>query len=135
MKSTPFRTICHFLITSLVTMSFHVAQAGMIGVDELATMAPGTADRAAVVSFMDRADVRAELQARGIDADIAKERVATLTDAEVAAIKGRIDALPAGAAFGPSSTGVALAALVIAAIVLIIVRILSGYIATGQNQQ
>ncbi len=94
MKSTWFRTICRFLITSLLFMSFASARAAMIGADQ-ATLA-GQADRAAVVSLLDRTDVANGLKAYGVDPQAAKARVNAMTDREVRTLRGNIDALPAG---------------------------------------
>jgi hypothetical protein len=47
-----------------------------------------------------RATIEVRLQALGIAAQDAKDRVAALSDAEAASIAGRIDSLPAGAAGG-----------------------------------
>jgi hypothetical protein len=111
MKSAWARIICRLLIVLMVWTPYQVAQAGMIGTDQ-ATAASSQADRAAVLSFVSRADVAGELQSMGLDAATAKDRVAALTDAEVAYLAGRIERLPAGA----DSAGVILLILIIAAI-------------------
>jgi hypothetical protein len=49
-----------------------------------------------VRAFLAREDVRAELVRHGVDPGAAAARVATLTDAELAQLAGRIDTLPAG---------------------------------------
>ena len=51
-----------------------------------------------MASFLDRGDVLAQLQARGVDAAQVKARVAALTDQEAAQLAAQIDALPAGGA-------------------------------------
>lgn len=53
--------------------------------------------RARVESLLDRADVRAALESRGVSADQAKARVAALSDSEVESLAQKIDSLPAGA--------------------------------------
>jgi len=99
------------LIVLMVWTPYQVAQAGMIGIDQAA--APSSqADRAAVLSFVSRADVAGQLQSMGLDAATAKNRVAAMTDAEVAYLAERIEQLPAGA----DSAGVILLILIIAAI-------------------
>lgn len=97
MKSDTMRFICRTLIVSLVMLPFHTVQAGMIGTDQVVTAAQARAARAAVTSFVSRADVAGQLQALGLTTQNAKDRVAALTDAEVAKIAGQIDSLPAGA--------------------------------------
>jgi hypothetical protein len=46
---------------------------------------------------LERADVVAALEARGVDVQSARERVAALTDAEAAVVAAEIDKAPAGA--------------------------------------
>ena len=111
MKSAWARTFCRLLIVLMVWTPYQAAQAGMIGTDQ-ATTITSQADRAAVLSFVTRADVASQLQSMGLDAASAKERVAAMTDAEVAYLAGRIERLPAGA----DTAGVILLILIIAAI-------------------
>ena len=88
MKSTFARIICRILVTSMVVLPWQ-AQAGMIGTDVAVSGA-----------VIDRAGIASQLQALGIPPQAAQERVAALTDAEVAGLAGRMDALPAGAVGG-----------------------------------
>jgi hypothetical protein len=46
--------------------------------------------------LFDRADVRAELERRGVSATEAKKRIDALSDDEVEHLAGRLDSLPAG---------------------------------------
>jgi hypothetical protein len=96
MKSAVIRMICRFLIASLTVLSFGTANAGMIGVDQL-TASSAASDRAVVMSLVSRSEVASQLQANGIDPQLAQERIAAMTDQEVQSLKGQIDALPAGA--------------------------------------
>jgi hypothetical protein len=99
------------LIVLMVWTPYQVAQAGMIGTDQAA--APSSqADRAAVLSFVSRADVASQLQSMGLDAATAKDRVAAMSDTEVAYLAGRIERLPAGG----DTAGVILLIVIIAAI-------------------
>jgi uncharacterized protein DUF6627 len=111
MKSAWAKTICRLLIVLMVWTPYQVAQAGMIGTDQVATSS-SQADRTAVLGFVSRADVASQLQALGLDAATAKDRVAAMTDGEVSYLAGKIDNLPAGA----DTAGVILLILVIAAI-------------------
>lgn len=95
MKNRLCRVVSMLLIVSLAGLGAPLpVHAGMISTD---TAVAGTA-RERVGSFLDRADVRAQLQARGVDAAQAKARVGALTDAEAAQLAAEIDALPAGGA-------------------------------------
>src|SRR5437016_472583 len=95
MRSSVFRMICRFLIAALMLSSLTAARAGMIGADQLALSGSAQADRVAVLEVLSRPEVASQLQAQGLDPAVARERVASMTDNEVQALKGQIDALPA----------------------------------------
>jgi hypothetical protein len=99
------------LIMLMVWAPYQVAQAGMIGTDQ-ASAASSQGDRAAVLSFVTRADVAGQLQSMGLDAATAKDRVAAMSDAEVAHLAGQLERLPAGG----DTAGVILLIVIIAAI-------------------
>lgn len=65
----------------------------LIGTEQAATTRPG---RALLEQTLNRSDVAAALQARGVSVDAARERVAALTDAEAAQVAAQIDQAPAG---------------------------------------
>jgi uncharacterized protein DUF6627 len=111
MKSAWAKTICRLLVVLMVWTPYQVAQAAMIGTDQVAVTS-SQADRSAVLSFVTRADVAGQMQALGLDAATAKDRVAAMTDTEVSYLAGQIESLPAGA----DTMGVILIILVIAAI-------------------
>ena len=101
MKSVWTRTICRLLVALMIWTPFHVAQAGMIGTDQVATAAQvgsnAAADRNTVLTYLSRAEVSSQLQALGIDPSTAHERVAALSDQEAQNLAQRIQAMPAGA--------------------------------------
>lgn len=68
--------------------------AQLIGAEQVAEATPG---RALLEQTLQRADVIAALEARGVSVDAARARVASLTDAEAAQVAAQIDAAPAGA--------------------------------------
>lgn len=88
--------LCRVLVLLMIWTPYQVAQAGMIGSDQVAQSA-SQADRSTVMNFVSRADVANQLQALGLDAATAKDRVAAMTDDEVRYLAGRIDSMPAGA--------------------------------------
>jgi hypothetical protein len=88
MKSTLARITCRILVASMIALPFQ-AQAGMIGTD---LSAAGTA--------IDREQVVSQLQTLGISRQAAQERIAALTDRELASLAGHIDQLPAGGVAG-----------------------------------
>lgn len=106
--------ICRFLILVMVMLPFQTVQAGMIGTDQVASAMSAQADRASVLNLMSRSDVASQLQALGLDPQIAKDRVAAMTDEEVRSLAGKLDSLPAGA----RSNAWAWAAVIIIAIVI-----------------
>lgn len=81
--------------TLMLGMPLPQANAGMIATSTL-TAAQTQADRARVEAFMQREDVQQQMQAMGVDADQAKERIASLSDEEVSRIAGKLDQMPAG---------------------------------------
>jgi len=88
------RFVCRIMVACMIGLPFQ-AQAGMIGTDRAVSAA-----RATVAGFVNRSDVAGQLQALGLSPQAANERLAALTDQEVASLAGRIDALPAGAIAG-----------------------------------
>lgn len=91
------RLIAGSLIASIVGLGMPLpAQAGMLGTDQ----ALNSAHHTRITAALDRADVRAQLEAHGVNADDVKSRVAALTDEEAAELAARMDELPAGGVLG-----------------------------------
>jgi hypothetical protein len=87
--------IASVLIVSLTGIGLPLpAHAGMVATDSVVA----SADRDRIAGFLDREDVRLQLQAQGVSPADVKARVAALTDEEAAQLAQRIDALPAGGA-------------------------------------
>jgi hypothetical protein len=99
MKSVWARTLCRLLMVLMVWSPIQYANAGMIGTDQVASVA-SQADRDTVLQFLGRADVTSELQSLGVDASAVKDRVASMTDQEVQSLAGKIHGMPAGADSG-----------------------------------
>ena len=117
--------ISYLLIVAVFCLSVphHPARAAMVSTESVIAPAAGMETvRARVRAFLDREDVRAQIEAYGIDADEAAARIDTLTDREIALIAGRLDELPAAGYTDPgTAAGLFLAAAVVAvAIVLLI---------------
>ncbi len=85
------RLLSSLLIVCLAGLGLPV-HAGMLSTE----VAVANADRAHVFSVLDRQEVRAGLEARGVGSADVKARVAAMTDDEVAQLADRIDNLPAG---------------------------------------
>jgi hypothetical protein len=105
--------ICRFLIVALMALPFQSVQAGMIGTEK-AVAAGVSAERGAVLATLSRSDVQAQLAARGLDPNVAADRVMAMSDDEVRSLAGQLDSAPAGA----KSNGWAWAAVIIIAVVI-----------------
>jgi hypothetical protein len=107
------RFVSLVVIVSLLGMGLPLpAQAGMIPTD--------AATKERIIGFLDRGDVRAQLESLGVNPADAKARIASLTDDEAAQLAAKIDNLPAGG----DAAGALIGALLIVFIVLLITDIL-----------
>ena len=96
----------------------HPADAGMVGTGEFAS--PAQSERERVKALIARPEVARKLEDRGVLAKDAQSRVDALTDAEVAMLAARIDALPAA---GFEGFGTTQWLLVIIAVILLIIAL------------
>lgn len=96
MRTTMKKMTCRALVVSLLAFSFQTASAGMIGADQ-ALSGTASADRGMVLTVLGRAETTAQLQAQGIDPELARARVAAMTDQEVQALARDMQTAPAGA--------------------------------------
>jgi len=71
-------------------------QAAMVGTQQVVQAEQSRVDRAQLLAALEREDVRSQLEAMGVDQAMAAERVAAMTDAEIAELNQRIGELPAG---------------------------------------
>lgn len=89
------RLMASVLIASTALMGLPIsANAAMVGTEEALSPASG-AERDKVSAFLLREDVRAALQARGVNPEAALERVQALSHEEVAQLAQQIDQAPA----------------------------------------
>lgn len=93
------------------------AQAAMIDTGQVIRQARHNADRVRLHNFLQRQDVRKQLEAWGIDSREAQARVTSLSDDEIAQITDRLDQLPAG--------GDAFVAIVVASVVIFIALLIT----------
>ena len=115
MKSALTQALCRFLAIATMMLPFQSGQAGMIGTDLATSPVAVQAERNAIAGFLGRPEAVNQLHSLGVDVQAATDRVAALTDAEVSALAGKINALPAGGDFG---------LLVIVLLVLLIVLLM-----------
>jgi hypothetical protein len=107
------RFIASLLILSLAGLGVMApVQAAMVATDAAVL----TAEHARISSLLERAEVRAQLQAHGVDPADVKARVAALTDEEAAQLAAQLDSLPAG--------GSVVGAIVLVFLVLLVTDIL-----------
>ena len=116
------KTLALFMVLVMAATSLPVSftQAAMVGTDQAIEQAAAADDRARVMDFMAREDVRRQMIALGIDPDEAANRAASLSDAEIQQIAGNLDELPAG----EGAVGVIVGAILIIFLVLLITDLL-----------
>lgn len=87
------RCVARVLIACTLGMGLPLpVSAGIVTTDQVVV----GADRDQVRSFLDRADVRAQMEALGVDAGATRARVDALSDEEARDLAARIGELPAG---------------------------------------
>ncbi|MBA3022522.1 MAG: PA2779 family protein [Gammaproteobacteria bacterium] len=72
------------------------ANAAMVETDVVVDHALAEQGRAKIMALVNREDVRAQLEVRGVTTEQAQARVDALTDDEAMQIAGKLDQLPAG---------------------------------------
>ena len=103
-----------FVLTCLLSLTLISAGPMAAHADMLSTtMILSEAERSArvemVETYLDREDVRSQMEAMGVDPALAAERVAGLTDAQLQQLALNIDSAPAGS----GELGIVIAVLVI----------------------
>ena len=89
--------LVYVLATSFLFVGFtQSVQAAMISTEQVVATANAQQERAKFVMTLDRPEVQAQLERLGISQADAADRIAALTDAEVASMSHQIDSLPAG---------------------------------------
>ena len=105
----PSRISRQFLVAALgvsLMAAAPAARAELIGTQQLTQPQSGqgaatlAADRSALDHFMARADVQAKLEQMGLSHEVTQQRLAALSNAEVAQLAGRINSMPAAGALG-----------------------------------
>lgn len=99
------RLLAWLLSALLVLMPVMNAQAAMLGTDTLITSAEAQQSIAGLQQLLEREDAQQQLLALGVSPEQVRERVASLSDSELARINQGIDTLNAG---GDSVLGILL---------------------------
>lgn len=111
-KQRPIACLAVLFITVFCTV-WSPAQAALVATNHIINQTKNDEARQKVILFMERADVSQQIVAMGVDPDLARSRVASMTDQEIAQISDRIDQLPAG-------SGVFESILIVAGLVAIV---------------
>lgn len=107
-------------VVLLLSLPSGMARAGLVATEQLITERTASEDRARVLNFLQRDDVRKHLTTLGVRAEEAAARVAALSDAEIRTIAGHVDTVPAG----QSAIGVVVGAIVLIFIILLVTDLL-----------
>ena len=118
-----FRQLCKVIalplaaVMAMASLPLPVARAALVTTDRVIEQSPvAQDDRQRVAQFLAREDVRAQMQALGVDPDEAAARTAALSDEEVSRIVGQLDQLPAG-------EGVAATIIIVGAVIFVVLLI------------
>jgi hypothetical protein len=91
------RSITAFTAACFLSLGFQAtASASVIGTQQYLEITSRSAQLAQIEAALSRADVRAQLESLGVDPARAAERVAALSDQEIATLAARLDQAPAG---------------------------------------
>lgn len=102
MRSSFYRTGSAGVLSAALVMGVFVqstavaAPAGMVSTQQLAQESRVDQQRTQISAFLNRADVQAQLVARGVNTTDAAARVSGLSASEIGSLAAQIDALPAG---------------------------------------
>ncbi|HZQ73374.1 MAG TPA: PA2779 family protein [Burkholderiales bacterium] len=114
-----FRRIAGAVLGALlIGFGMQAAQAGTIATDDAISAQQAVQDRARVKALVARPEVARALAKLGIAPEKAGARVNAMTDQEVVALAGKLDALPAGGAL--SNTDFLLVIVVLLLVVIIL---------------
>jgi hypothetical protein len=108
--------VARFMAALMIVLSvpMGVAQAGLVSTEILIDSARADSDRARVLGFLGREQIREQIRDLGVDPDEAAVRVSALSDVEISKLAGHIDTLPAGQDIvGPLIGGVVLIFLIL----------------------
>jgi len=105
------------ILAFTLAISWVPAHAAMVSTAEILKQNQGNLDREHLRILLDRSEVRAQLEAWGVNSEEAKARVDSLTEQEIAEITAQLDQMPAG--------GSALGTLVGAALIVFIVLLIT----------
>jgi len=113
------RWMSALLVVAMMVFGVHAqAHAGLVGTEAVIAAEQAMLDRAELLAALDQVEVRDRLVSLGVDPEVARERVAALSDDELRQMAEHMDQLPAG------GIGSVVGALVFVFIVLLVTDIL-----------
>ena len=80
----------------LLGAQLNPAYAAMVGTTTALQQAQRSVEWSELLEMLDRETVQSQLQAMGVDAEAAKQRVAAMTDDEIRQLNARLGEMPAG---------------------------------------
>jgi hypothetical protein len=89
--------ISWMMMLAFLGMTAVPVQAAMVSTEQVIEAHQAQYDREQLAGLLDRADVQQKLVSMGVSADDVQQRIAAMTDAEVAELNAKITELPAGA--------------------------------------
>ena len=90
------RILCLVMSLSLIVLPIGPAQAAMIGNGQIINEVQSELNRSEILQILDREEARQQLLAMDVSPETVKQRVAHMTDAEVAQLNQHLADLPAG---------------------------------------
>jgi hypothetical protein len=108
------------VVMFVISLPLGAANAALVSTEQTLAETGEVADRARVLAFLERAEVREQIVALGVDPSEAAARVRALSDAQVREIAGQLDQLPAG----QSAVGAVLGVILIIFLILLVTDLL-----------
>ena len=92
---------CRFLTAMLAVSILFVSvqptvNAAIVSTSELVATEQSKVSREYLLNSLEREEVRSALTSQGVDLEMAKQRVSSMTDEEVRALNQKMDEMPAG---------------------------------------
>ena len=92
-----YRFLTALLAVSILFVSVQPAvNAAIVSTSDLVATEQSKIGREYLLSSLEREEVRTALTSQGVDLEMAKQRVASMTDEEVRALNQKMDEMPAG---------------------------------------
>jgi hypothetical protein len=92
-----YRFLTALLAVSILFVSVQpTVNAAIVSTSELVATEQSKIGKEYLLNSLEREDVRTALTSQGVDLEMAKQRVASMTDEEVRALNQKMDEMPAG---------------------------------------